>query len=678
MTGFPPYRPILVAATLLCALAGGVQAIDKEDPLERRLSARALDQAFPEADEVGTLVGEPAVAEVLIDDALAGYVFSTYDTDPIGGFTGLPFDLLVGLDLEGRLRGVHVVEHHEPIISHSAIPPSRLDGFFRQLAGFPVDQSLRNVREAADAISGATVSSELMRSAVLSSARKIATQYGMIDGLAGGASVDMGSYEARDWQALLDRGAVTRLSLPGDGGELLEVYATLATPPGIGRNYFGDSWHTFHISELGTDDHLLVFAGTGNPALFGKTPGGGTPYANVRVVQDGKVLPLSRDNKLGKPSIIADGAPFFSERVMFRLGLRDGFDALKPWSLEFDLGETSHNLAYSLPAAYVTGSDLALEEAGFKEPTYVLFGLLRESLLNGWQRVWVARAGDIVALVGLLAALSLMLLWQDRLVRNRRLYRSLRLGFLTVVLVWLGWIADAQLTTLNIVTYARTMISGLDPALVLLDPLIFLLSAYVLVTLLLWGRGVFCGWLCPFGALQEIVGVIARALRLPRIDVPESLGERLAAVKYLTALAIFGLAIWSSDAAQVAAEVEPFKTAIVVGFARHWPYVLYAGVLIALSLFVERFFCRFLCPLGGALSVLGRWHVMRWLRQRPQCGNPCAVCQRVCPVGAIRGDGGIDMNECFQCLDCQVEYFDQASCPPLIQQRKQAERAAAA
>ena len=677
MVAFPTYRLFLVAAALLCAFTDYAQAIDKEDSLSRRLSARALDQAFPEADEVGKISGQPAVAEVLIDDVLAGYVLSTYDIDPIGGFTGLAFDLLVGIDLDGRLRGVHVIEHHEPIISRSAIPPSRLDGFFRQLAGFPVDRSLRKVREAADAVSGATVSSELMRSAVLSSARKIATEYGLIDGLETGVSVDMRSYEPRDWQTLHALGAVTTLATPSEAGETLEVYAAITTPPGIGHNFFGGSWHTFHVSKLGTDDHLLVFAGTGNPTLFGKRPRGGEPYPNVRIVQDGKVLPLSRDNKLGKPSIIADGAPFFSERVMFRLGARDGFDVFKPWAFEFDIGDKTHSLPYTLPALFVTGSDFALEEAGYKEPTYVLFGLLRGSLLNDWQRVWVARAGDIAALVSLLTMLTLMLLWQDRLVRGRRLYRTLRLGFLAVILVWLGWIADAQLTTLNIVTYVRTMVSGLDPALVLLDPLIFLLSLYVLITLLLWGRGVFCGWLCPFGALQEFAGAVARRLRLPRVEVPASLGERLVTAKYLVALVIFGLAIWSLDAAQVAAEVEPFKTAIVVGFARHWPYVLYAGILLVLGLFIERFFCRFLCPLGGALSLLGRWYVMRWLRQRPQCGSPCAVCRQICPVDAIRGDGSIDMNECFQCLECQVEYFDEGRCPPLIQQRKRAARAAA-
>jgi transcriptional regulator of nitric oxide reductase len=235
MVTFPTYRLFFVVAALLCALTDYAQAIDKEDPLERRLSVRALDQAFPEADEVGEISGRPAVAEVLIDDALAGYVLSTYDIDPIGGFTGLAFDLLVGIDLDGRLRGVHVIEHHEPIISHNAIPLSRLDGFLLQLSGFPVDQSLRNVREATDAVSGATVSSKLMRSAVLSSARKIATEYGLIDGLETGVSVDMRSYEPRDWQTLLALGAVTTLAMPSEAGETLEVYAAITTPPGIGR-----------------------------------------------------------------------------------------------------------------------------------------------------------------------------------------------------------------------------------------------------------------------------------------------------------------------------------------------------------------------------------------------------------------------------------------------------------
>ena len=137
---------------------------------------------------------------------------------------------------------------------------------------------------------------------------------------------------------------------------------------------------------------------------------------------------------------------------------------------------------------------------------------------------------------------------------------------------------------------------------------------------------------------------------------------------------VFGLAVFSMDAAQVAAEVEPFKTAIIVGLDRSWPYLLYAGILLGLGLTIERFFCRYLCPLGGALAILGRARLLHWLKRRPQCGNPCNVCQASCPVGAIKDDGVIDMNECYQCLDCQVDYYDDHVCPPLVARRKRLER----
>ena len=661
--------------------ATGALAVDKDDPLDQRI-AGTLEDIFPDADGIGEIFGAPPVAEILADGEVIGYAFSTYDTAPIGGFTGIPFDLVVGMDLEARVQGVALVEHHEPIISHNAIPVSRLTGFFKQLTGFRVDGSLRGVRSSVDGVSGATVSSELMRSAIIAAARKIAKQHGIIESFAGGVVVDMDSYQARDWQTLLDEGAVARMRVSGAEGDLVEVYTALATPIGIGRNFFGDNWHSFHLSELGADDHLVVIASSGKHQLFKQRPRRGEAYASARIVQDGRILPLSMDNKLGKPSILTDGAPFLNERAMFRLGPKDGFDPLKTWTLEFELpdgGEAAvYELPYALPATYVTGSDFALEEAGYKEPRYVVFGLLRESLLSDWQRVWAARVGDIAILGALLLGVTLMLIYQDRITPHRKLFMGLRLGFLAVVLVWLGWHEDAQLTTLNIVTYVITMVSGMDWAPILLDPLIFLLSVYVLISLVLWGRGVFCGWLCPFGALQELTNRLARLIRLPQLTIGEAANEKLWALKYVFTVVIFGLAFWSIDAAQIAAEVEPFKTAIVVGFERDWPYLLYAGVLIGAGLFVERFFCRYLCPLGGALGLLGRWHVFRWLRQRPECGDPCAVCRRACPVDAIEATGAINMNECFQCMDCQLEYFDDKACPPLIQRRKQAERGLAA
>jgi len=87
---------------------------------------------------------------------------------------------------------------------------------------------------------------------------------------------------------------------------------------------------------------------------------------------------------------------------------------------------------------------------------------------------------------------------------------------------------------------------------------------------------------------------------------------------------------------------------------------------LAIGLFSERAYCRFLCPLGGVLAALDRLHLLNLLKRRPECGNPCHLCERSCPVRAIVPSGEIKTAECFQCLDCQVEYYDDKRCPPLV------------
>ena len=126
------------------------------------------------------------------------------------------------------------------------------------------------------------------------------------------------------------------------------------------------------------------------------------------------------------------------------------------------------------------------------------------------------------------------------------------------------------------------------------------------------------------------------------------------------------MACYSLNAAAGAAEIEPFKTAITMKFDRAWPYVVYAIALLTAGLFIERFFCRYLCPLGAVLAVGGRLDILNWLKRRHECGNPCQICATSCPIGAINDNGAINMNECFQCLDCQIDYSDDQRCPVLV------------
>ena len=119
------------------------------------------------------------------------------------------------------------------------------------------------------------------------------------------------------------------------------------------------------------------------------------------------------------------------------------------------------------------------------------------------------------------------------------------------------------------------------------------------------------------------------------------------------------------------------KTAIVLLFMRAWPYVGFAGLLLFAGLFIERFFCRYLCPLGAALAIPGRLRMFDWLKRYRECGNPCQRCAGECPVQAIRPEGQINVNECIYCMHCQLLYWDDHKCPVMIQRRLKRERRAA-
>jgi len=271
-----------------------------------------------------------------------------------------------------------------------------------------------------------------------------------------------------------------------------------------------------------------------------------------------------------------------------------------------------------------------------------------------------------VILAVLLSVLTLIFIFQAMLARHRVAHRLVRTGFLLVVLVWLGWTAGVQLSIVNVVNYVRAPFNHVDIGFYLTEPLMIIIASYTLISVVLIGRGVFCGWLCPFGALQELLGQLSRALRVPQWNPPVALEKRLWMGKYVTAAAVLVLIVTQIDAAGTASEIEPFKTAITTKFTRAWPYVLYAGAVLAVGLFSERAYCRFLCPLGGLLAFLDRLHLLNLLKRRPECGNPCHLCEHACPVGAIEPSGRIVTSECFQCLDCQVEYYDDTRCLPLV------------
>ena len=291
--------------------------------------------------------------------------------------------------------------------------------------------------------------------------------------------------------------------------------------------------------------------------------------------------------------------------------------------------------------------------------------------------MWRAKIVDIGILSAALAVLTVIFFFQDWFVRRPVLYDRVRLGFLIFTLVWIGWIAQAQLSVVNVLAFLGALRTEFRWDYFLMAPLIFILWFATAASLLFWNRGAFCGWLCPFGALQELTNRLAKALKIPQLHIPFGVHQRLTALKYIAFLVLFGISLSALGTAEQLSEIEPFKTAIILRFARGWPFALYAGAMIASSLFVERAFCRYLCPLGAALAIPARLRLFDWLRRYRECGNPCQRCGNECPVQAIHPEGQINPAECIQCLHCQMLYHHDQKCPVVIQRRLKREKLAA-
>ena len=367
------------------------------------------------------------------------------------------------------------------------------------------------------------------------------------------------------------------------------------------------------------------------------------------------------------------------ERELFRIPAASRFDPTKPWRLQLlvqrEVGPIERlyatiDLNYRLPPAYlrktqqpVTATAGSPSAVGDREAEQAAKAAL-------WQRIWRDRSIEIGLLLVMLCVLSGAFFFQMQLTRSAERTFWFRMAFLTVTLFFLGWYANAQLSIVNLMALLGSLHAGFTWETFLLDPLVFILWFAVAASLILWGRGAYCGWLCPFGALQELTNRIARYFNVPQWELPWGLNERLWAVKYLLFLGLAGVSLASIDQAERLAEVEPFKTAIILKFDRSWPFVLYALVLLGIGLFVERFFCRYLCPLGAALAIPARIRIFDWLRRYRECGNPCKVCAVNCPVQAINPIGEISPNECVNCMNCQVLYQSRTKCPAVIKKLK--------
>ncbi|WP_232209287.1 transcriptional regulator NosR [Alkalilimnicola ehrlichii MLHE-1] len=673
-------------------------------PFSGAWAADWLEDLFPGADEVGEPEGDPPVIPLFSNGEKVGYAFETVNFAPIGAYSGKPVNMRVGLDLNGKITGAQLLDHSEPIVL-IGVPDSKLVEFLEQYEGLHVTDRVRvggRDREGyigVDSVSSATVTVVVMGDSIMRSARMVARERGIVEvdtaALREPATVREDIFEPATWQELIEMGALGHLHITlgdrddafvGTRGEgideapeerrdetLIELFYAYVNVPTVGRNLLGDDAYERMMARLEEGEHLIAVMATDESNYSFKGDGWvrGGVFDRMQIVQGDETVQFHDRDLIRLYDVAIDGQPPLDEKELFIVRQEAMFDPAEPIELEL-LVRREVGPVDRMNARFFTTYQVPEHFLDIPEPP----PSLEEDDTPLWLTVWEDRVFGITVLGLGLGLLTLILLFQDVLARRPRLLYWIRHGFLVYTVGFIGYYTLAQLSVVNVLTFMNSLFTDFQWSTFLMDPYMFILWSFVAVTVLLWGRGVFCGWLCPFGAMQELINEVARKLRVPQFELPFAVHERLWALKYIILLGLFAVSLHSLIEAERYAEIEPFKTAISMQFMREWAFVLYAVGLLVVGVFMRKAFCRYVCPLGAALAIPARIRLFDWLRRHQECGSPCQICANECEVQAIHPDGHINANECHYCLDCQVTYWNDRKCPPMIVGRKRREKAA--
>ncbi|MDP2492636.1 4Fe-4S binding protein [Shimia thalassica] len=685
---------------LIVSLVSIIPIQAQADSLASFLPDIAPADLAPDADAFGPIREDVGVAPVLKGGETIAWAFLTSDFVGTTGYSGKPIHVIASIDADAVLTGVKLVKHSEPIVL-IGIPNSKMLKLTEGYAGLDLKVEAETGGEGhdLDIISGATVTIMVIDDSIVRAGLKVSRALGL-----GGLSpitsdgpkreIDMTIDRALDWNTMTGDGSVRRMTLDigqinkafEDTGDeraakrpeagavddtFIDMHMALVSVPSIGRSLLGDAEYENLVAWLEPGEQAILVLGRGAYSFKGSGYVRGGIFDRIQLIQGDNGVRFFDKQQRRLGALATGDSPSFTELDIFKIPADAEFDPTEPFRLQLLVQRAvgaiekiflTYDLGYKLPESFLLPVaapvvvDDATDEAAAKSAL--------------WKRIWKDKQVEIAVLGLMLLVLTAVFFFQFQATMNARVFYWFRIGYLSVTLVFLGWYANAQLSVVNLMALAGSLRSGFTWDAFLMDPLVFIQWFAVAAALLFWGRGAYCGWLCPFGALQELTNKLARALRVPQWTLPWGLHERLWPLKYMIFLGLFALSMVSIPLAETYAEIEPFKTAIILKFVRDWPFVVFALLLLLAGLFIERFYCRYLCPLGGALAIPARIRMFDWLRRYKECGSPCQTCANECPVQAIHPTGEINPNECVDCLHCQVLYQSETKCPVVIRQLK--------
>ncbi|MEM8649228.1 MAG: 4Fe-4S binding protein [Pseudomonadota bacterium] len=639
----------------------------------------------------------PGMWELInLDSRVAGYGFETLPLAPLPGFSGAPINLFVQVTLEGKFINAEIITHNEPIFV-SGLGQAPFHNFVTQYRGHSITDTLvvgvpyggksdGSSLVYLDGVTKATASVRIAHETILAAAFAVARE--RMAGIAARQPTrpNLEHEEELTWDDLVKSGIAKRKLVTNadvdkafegttwedDDPEAqdypeeayLDLWVVDVGPPAIARAVLGKDTlaELDNFREISKHDEPILVIDAGRHGLVGEEFIRNTSPDLIFAKQDNLPVAL-RDADLDVE--LADGVPG-EVAMILRTDRRLGFDPTQDWELSIR----------AIRKHGVFQPEIGSKDFTITHATDGRFFVVDTPVAPAppWKQAIEQRAPDLAALSVGVGGLFLLLLTRMNWLSGLSNYTAIRFTILAIVIGFVGWWGQGQLSIATVLGVMRGVYDGQSLEFLVYDPFSLLLWGVVIISFVLWGRGLFCGWLCPFGAMQEFSHKLGQLIGFKQITVPEKLDAVLVNLKYVILLAMVLAAFLMPALNDKLIEIEPFKTAITTYFVREWYYVLYAVGLLVLSMMVFKGFCRYICPLGAFMAIGGLLRIQKWIPRRVECGTPCQLCKVKCNYNAIKKTGEIAYSECFQCLDCVTIHDDETQCVPLVLQGKAGKR----
>jgi ferredoxin len=660
-------------ALSLAATAGAAQGVDRVRP-------SLLRDVMPAADSLDPAEGNPPVKRAYRGGELVGYIFLTADLPPEErGYSG-PVRAVVGMSPDGTLTGVRVTEYHESYMSSKG-DFLRRPGFQEQYAGKYIGDGFR-VYDDVDGIAKVSISVRALSRGVRDAARRVAAAYPPARPV---PTAPVGDVMSMSWFVMRQNGVAARMDVTAEGEDAVGVSLIHLESEALARYLVGGLYQYVlnAVERRERSGELILYAidGPGNRlaiqqgwsveqsgsrtdipvddvVLLGSPweglLSGETSNVGVIILDDAIDIGSPLTFSFARGADITATAAYTSQRALAVMAARRSDESAPVGrAAGGNAGgavTATSAAAPARPTEPASPSAVASPTSPSSEPSPALAAASDATAIEQLVQLDFTEVREESALEQLLAGTS----WG-------------RVALVLVVLVFAAAAFFTKNTTLRWVSLATTFavlgfvdggflsishITGViwvGPSAVLGDLPLLLMVAFTLVTVAFWGR-VFCGFLCPFGALQDFLERLVPQ-RFKR-ELPRG-AHRVALKAKYGVLAVILLPAIAGIEVSVYQYFEPFGTVFFLSTnAVLWTI---AGTFLIASAVVPRFYCRYACPLGASLALAS---LLTWRRipRVEQCDH-CKVCERKCPTGAITGPT-VDFKECVRCNICEVQLIE--------------------